>query len=355
MKKRIILDCALMAHRNSGLYHYCLNLGREMTALLEDSTEAEMAFYVPKGEKRAFAPAPVIVEKRGFWKKFNRVPANCRIWHAPFQSGRIFPGKKKPTGLKILLTIHDLNALHEGKSPVDQQESLARTQSLIDQADAIVCISEFCRSDVLRHCDPGNKPVYVIHNGIHRLGVAKLTRKSYRPARPFLFGLGYVNRKKNYGVLLPLLRRGDIELVVSGKLDEPDYVAAIRAEAEKMEVSDRLHLTGPVSEEEKAWYLQNALAFVHPSLAEGFGAPVVEAMQFGKPLFLSNRTSLPEIAGETAFYFEDFEPHHLHSVFEEGMAIYRSNGLAGRLRQRAATYNWQQKAREYLEVYRSLY
>ena len=355
MKKRIILDCALMAYRNSGLYHYCLNLGREMTELLDQSTEAEMAFYVPPAEKQAFTPAPVIVEKSGFWKKFNRVPSNCRVWHAPFQSGRILPDKKQRPGVKVLLTIHDLNALHEGKSPEEQQRSLVRTQSLIDRADAIVCISKFCREDVYRHCDPGNKPVYVIHNGIHQVGVPKLNRHSYRPSRPFLYGLGYVNRKKNYRALLPLLRSDEIELVISGKLDEPDYAGAIREEAERMAVSDRLHLTGPVTEEEKAWYLQNALAFVHPSLAEGFGAPVVEAMQFGKPLFLSNRTSLPEIAGETAFYFEGFEPEHLCSVFEEGMRIYRSNGLAGRIRKRAEAYNWKQKAIEYLEVYRTLF
>ena len=121
-----------------------------------------------------------------------------------------------------------------------------------------------------------------------------------------------------------------------------------------MGVSDRLHLLCPVSEGEKAWYLSNCLAFVHPSLAEGFGAPVVEAMKFGKPVFLSDKTALPEIGGDAAIYFSSFEPEYMQRVFREGMTLYTVNGIEQKAKERAKTFDWEESAVKYLEVYRSL-
>jgi glycosyltransferase involved in cell wall biosynthesis len=91
-----------------------------------------------------------------------------------------------------------------------------------------------------------------------------------------------------------------------------------------------------------------------PSLAEGFGAPVVEAMKFGKPLFLSNRTSLPEIGGDVAFYFKNFEPGHMQQVFAAGLIEYQRNGLQQKIMDRGNQFSWEQKAIEYLQVYRSM-
>jgi glycosyltransferase involved in cell wall biosynthesis len=169
-----------------------------------------------------------------------------------------------------------------------------------------------------------------------------------------LFGMGYVNRKKNFDVLVPLLVNTEFELLIAGRLDEPDYITQMKQHAETLDVSDRLHVLGPVSEEEKAWYLKNCKAFVLPSLAEGFGAPVVEAMQFGKALFLSNRTSLPEIAGDAAFYFDDFEPENMREVLSMGFEKYHQNGMADRIIQRGKEFDWHQKAKEYAAIYQSL-
>lgn len=355
LRKKIILDCDLMKHRNSGLYHYCLNLGHEMEELLHESDEARMSFYIPFTERGSFTNSHYIVEKKSLLNFFNPFLKNCDIWHAPFQSGRVIPDKKKNPRTRVVLTIHDLNPLHEGKTLDEQQRSLAHTQSLIDRSDAIVCISEFCKNDVFAHCELSGKKVHVIHNGIHKVDLPQLNGGSYRPTRPYLFGMGYVNTKKNYHVLLPLLKNENIEMVIAGRLDEPAYIENMQQAAETMGVADRLHLLGPVSEGEKSWYFENALAFVHPSLAEGFGAPVVEAMQFGKPLFLSSLTSLPEIAGDAAFYFKTFQEDHMCEVFENGLKRFTVEKLFNKVKERANKFNWKEKAREYLTVYRSLY
>ena len=354
-KKKIILDCDLMKHPHSGLYHYCLNLGLEVQDLLRNDPDLGISFYVPEAEKNSFGEkAACIVEKRRFWNFLNPLYRDCVVWHAPFQSGRILPDKKKYPGIKVLLTIHDLNPLHEGKSVEEQNRSLSHTQALIDRADSIVCISTFTKSDVLKNCDVKGKPVYVIHNGTHKVNQPGLLPHSLRPQKPFLFGMGYVNQKKNFHVLLPLLKDENLEMVIAGRLDEPDYIYRMKTKAAAMGVEERLHITGPVSEEEKAWYFQNCLAFVHPSLAEGFGAPVTEVMQFGKPLFLSALTSLPEIGGDTAFYFHSFEEGYMQKVFKDGMQLYAANGLADKIKKRGALFNWKEKAKEYLCIYKEM-
>jgi len=354
-KMKIILDCELMKYPNSGLYHYCLNLGLSVKNLLENKGSGNMSFYVPPSEAKTFGnSAKRIIEKEKFWNFFRPVFQGCNVWHAPFQSGRVIPDKKKHPGIRVLLTIHDLNPLHEGKPVEEQKKSLAHTQSLIDKSDAIVCISEFCKRDVLKNCDVKGKPVYTIHNGTHKVHPAQLNGSSYKPSRPFLFGMGYVNTKKNFHVLLSLLENENIEVVIAGRLDEPDYIERMKQQALLMGVADRLHILGPVTEGEKAWYFQNCLAFVQPSLAEGFGAPVVEVMQFGKPLFLSSLTSLPEIGGDVAFYFTSFEGDHMQEVFSRGMELYRKNGMAEKIKKRGMQFGWEEKANEYVNVYQSL-
>jgi glycosyltransferase involved in cell wall biosynthesis len=168
--------------------------------------------------------------------------------------------------------------------------------------------------------------------------------------------MGDVNSKKNFHVLLTLIEQNpSLDLVISGRLAEPDYISEIKSETIRMGIDDRVHLTGPVTEEEKAWYLSNCHAYVHPSLAEGFGAPVVEAMKFGKPLFLSNRTSLPEIGGNVAFFFSSFEPGHMQQIYVEGMERYHREGMSSAIIGRGKEFDWEQSASRYLELYQSLY
>src|SRR6185436_20021663 len=353
--KKVILDCDLMRFRNSGLYYYCLYLGTYVQRILQQQDEADMGYYIPIAERDSFNKKNNIIEKK-YHKFVKPFLWNCDVWHAPFQSGRMVPDKKIDRNVKVLLTIHDLNSLHEGRSYEEQQKSLAHTQQLIDRSDAIVCISEFTRNDVLKNCRVGGRPVYVIYNGASHLVSSSLHSSSYKPTRPFLLGMGYVNRKKNYHVLLSLLKANeDIELLIAGRLDEPDYIRNMQQTAKEFGVDDRLRLLGPVTENEKSWYLSNCRAFVHPSKAEGFGLPVVEAMSFGKPVFISKLTSLPEIGGNAAFYFSSFDESHIQHAYHQGMSRYQNEDMADLIKKRSQDYSWEKSARDYVRVYQSLF
>lgn len=350
---RIILDCDLMRYRDSGLYHYCLNLGNHVNRHLRKEGGEKILFYVPPAEAAIFEDSKnCIIERKWHHRFLKPFLWNCDIWHAPFQSGRIIPKANSKT--KVLLTIHDLNCLYEDKTAKQRRLSLQHTQKLIDRSDALVCISHHCKKDVLENLDTAGKPVYVIHNGTHHVNQPPEKPVGYTPAKPFLFTMGYVNRKKNFHTLVPLLQDNNIELIIAGRLDEPDYIANMKKRADELGVMDRLKILGPVPEEDKAWYFKNCMAFSLPSLAEGFGAPVVEAMAFGKPIFLSNCTSLPEIGADVAFYFNSFDPHHMQSVFQSGMAEYRRNGLTQKIIKRGNEFSWQEKAAAYCKVYKSL-
>ena len=99
---------------------------------------------------------------------------------------------------------------------------------LINRADVIVCISEYCKNDVTFYCDTKSKPVHVIHNGTNTLTEPELLKQSYRPVKPFIFSLGTIMPKKNFHSLLPLVQdQQHMELVIAGRIDDVGYYQSI--------------------------------------------------------------------------------------------------------------------------------
>lgn len=351
--RKIIFDCERMKYPDTGLYHYCLNLGKHLEKNININKE-QLFFYTPKWEQQwSFRPGNHITQNP--FQKFILPPLrDYDIWHSTYQNTHYMPIKNRK--IKVVLSIHDLNFMYdEKKSQAKKQKYMKYMQGLINRADVIVCISEFSKKDVLQHCDVKNKPLYVIHNGTNLLLKPELTTKSYKPRKPFLFSIGVFNRKKNFHVLLPLLKGNLMELLIAGKYDDKDYLHYFQKQSEKLGVDENVHLLGHVSENEKSWYFNHCRAFTLPSISEGFGLPVAEAMSCGKPLFLSDKTALPEIGGDVSFYFRDFQPEHMEDVFNSGMKNYDSNGLRKRIMERGRNFNWDKAARKYLDVYRSLY
>ena len=77
-------------------------------------------------------------------------------------------------------------------------------------------------------------------------------------------------------------------------------------------------------------------------------------MSVGKPVFLSDKTALPEIGKDVAFYFSDFNDVRMQHVFVSGMELYKKHSMEGRIRQRSSDFCWQKAASQYIDLYRSL-
>lgn len=351
---KIIFDCERMKYENTGLYHYCLNLGNYLKNYTDAAAEG-LVFYTPFDALQLFGNKSQYILQNELHKFFLPSLEKYTVWHATHQGSQYIPFRNK--NIKVVLSIHDLNFMYDvSKSAQKKERYLRRLQMLINRANVIVCISEHTKKDVLFYCETHGKQVTVIYNGTNALQNPALYSTSYKPIKPFIFSLGTITRKKNIHTLLGLVNiNRNLELVIAGRPDDADYYRQIEHTVAAKGLQNHVHLTGPVSEEEKSWYFKHCDAFAFPSTAEGFGLPVAEAMSVGKPLFLSNKTALPEIGGKSAFYFKDFSETIMQETFETGMNQYHKFNMHDEIVEKGKEFCWNKAAQEYWKIYRSLY
>ncbi|MCF0071336.1 glycosyltransferase family 4 protein [Dyadobacter sp. CY261] len=350
MLKNVLIDCERMRHPHTGLYHYCLQLGNSILKKVGEEKE-KISFYLPTSAEHIFGEKASYISQHFIHKLFFPDTKSVDVWHCTYQGSKYFPFGKK---VSVILTIHDLNFLYDGKRSEKRiKKYLNRLQLKIDRADHIVAISYYVLEDLKKHLELGDKPTSVIYNGcnIDDSVTVMLPRQSID--QPFLFTIGTIVGKKNFHVLPALLKDNDLRLVIAGIESSQEYKKKIIREAQNLNVLDRLIFTGPISENDKKWYLSNCTAFVFPSIAEGFGLPVIEAMYYGKPVILSRCTSLPEIGGDCAYYFDNFEPDHMRNVLTTSLEHYNKTKPREKIRERARFFSWERAASEYLALYQS--
>lgn len=348
---KIIFDCERMKYPHTGLYHFCHHLGNALKEEIQKEN-GEICFYVPETAKEDFGLNASVIIQKSIHKFWHPSTAGFQIWHSTFQGTNYFPTSKK---IKKVLTVHDLNFLYNEKKSVQKKErELKKLQQKLDQADAIVAISNFVLNDMKAHLTFNHKKSSVIYNGCNFSDISKSQAPLITPTRPYLYTIGTITEKKNFHVLPALLKSFDGALIISGITQSNDYKQKIIDEAKKHGVQDRVLFTGSVSEEEKMWYMENCELFVFPSLAEGFGLPVVEAMYLGTPVLLSRHTSLPEIGGDVASYFDSFEPEEMGSTLKKVFSQRSSaEKTAEKLISQAKLFSWQQAANSYIHLYNS--
>lgn len=349
MPDKIVFDCERMKYPNTGLYQFCLQLGK---ALYAQCHPEQMSFYLPEKAKDVFGTEKNVLLQHSLHKFFFPLLRDTAVWHSTFQGTMYYPASRK---VKIVATIHDLNFLYEEHiGEGERKRNLERLQLKINRADHIVGISQFVLNDLKKHLSVEAKPMSVIYNGCYIEHLDHVAKPQLAVNKPFLFTIGTIAAKKNFHVLPSLLVGNDWSLVIAGIVVEETYKQRIIDEAQKHGVSDRVIFTGGISENDKKWYLENCLAFTFPSIAEGFGLPVIEAMYFGKPTFLSTSTALPEIGGKDAYYFEYFDPESMRETLSKGLAHYKQTSPSELIKKHAASFSWEQAAQEYMKVYRSV-
>jgi glycosyltransferase involved in cell wall biosynthesis len=342
----ILFDAERMKYPHTGLYHFCLNLAKAIEHNLQSNEQLHC--LVPQQEQHFFKHSLTVKP----WHKLFAPSKKITIWHATHQGTNFWPSNKKTP---VVLTIHDLNYYHDNNKSQEKKDAFLKDlQQKINKSQHLTFISNFTMQDCESLLTLGNKPCTVIHNGCNIQQVT-IQQPAHKPTKPFLFTIGTIAEKKNFHVLPALLVGNNYELIIAGITQNKNYKQQIIEEATRLQVLDRVVFTGAVDEATKQWYFENCTAFVFPSLAEGFGLPVIEAMYFGKPVFLSTATSLPEIGGDAAYYFSNFEVTHMQSVLQNGLEDYANHNKKAMVQQRAAMFSWQYAALQYLEVYRTLY
>jgi glycosyltransferase involved in cell wall biosynthesis len=282
------------------------------------------------------------------WQRLRHVQRErYALWHSLHQLNKNRPPLE--CGPRVV-TVHDLNYLY-GRNAFSTWRHHRRTRGLLARTDLIVAISEYTAADVRRHLD-WRGPIEVILNGARSLvgaAMRALPGWAAEPGRPFLFHLSRMSPSKNPQAIVGLARAWpEMTFVMCG----PEGQDSRRLRDAVQLPNVQFHLG--IDEAQKAWAFAHCTGFLFPSLTEGFGLPPIEAMHFGKPVFLSRRTSLPEIGGEVADYFDDFDPASMRLVVERGLARLAVPGRADAIRAHAAKFDWDRAAAAYLALYARL-
>lgn len=345
-KPHVLLTFDSMRYPNTGLYQFGKSLGK---AIINENTAFDLTYFLHNSVTAFDTDATI---QRTYLQKHHKFffynNRGIDLFHFTDQFSRLKP-KKVRDKYKKILTIHDINQVHENISKEKLYMHLKKLGERINSSNRIVTISNFAANDILTYFPHVADRLTVIHNGADKLLLKQGHQPAYLPPKPFLFAIGILAAKKNFHVLPALLTNNDFELVISG-IKTP-YEENIIAEAKKHGVEGRVKITGPISDDDRAWYYKNCEAFVFPSIAEGFGLPVIEAMHFGKPVFVSTRTSLPEIAGNCAYYFENFDPTEMQRVFNAGLEDFHKNSPSPKIITHAESFNWNKTAKQYLQLY----
>jgi len=362
---RVVIDLEKIRHINCGLGRFSLHLGREILKAAQGRVQP--VFLVPKTADQYFSGETFQRINVAPWKKETLLrlvrplvqpllpKPTVSLWHMTHQASRYLPLDAR---VPVLLTIHDLNFLHG--APHDEhfkeiKRKLADIQQRVNRAAAIVTDSEYVARDVQEHVVLGGRPVHVVPLGLSKPCDASAARPVFAPSGPFLLSVGNASAHKNFHVLFDLLEKlPGQRLVIAGKKATP-YGEFLEREVARKGLVDRVILPGEVSDADRQWLYEHCEAFLFPSLTEGFGFPVLEAMQCGKPVFMSRRTSLPEIAGSHGFYFDAFEAASMAAAYWAGMGAFHADlGFVAKAKAHAAEFLWTETARGYVQIYEQI-
>lgn len=281
------------------------------------------------------------------------------VYHCPYYLMPYF------TGVPTILTVYDLIPIQCPYHVSRQARMLFRVaMSLaLRRARGIIAISEDTRSDVTRSFQVQRKRVASIPLAADARFVAQTpaecqrVRQRYGLAGRFVLYLGINKPHKNLLRLIDAWQlavadsssgNADVELVLAGAWD--GRYGSIRQRASS---ARRVRILGPVEERDLPAMYSSAEFFVYPSLYEGFGLPVLEAMACGAAVACSRAAGLAELAGDAALLFDPYQPgdiaNALRTLLTEPHTLY---DLRRRSIERAKGFSWDRTARQTLDVYR---
>lgn len=404
---RVGIDVTGLYIAKAGIYYYTYNLVRHLLALDNEHQYVLLDYAPVRGERPLpFDPHSLEsdrahwVEIRGphrrtlsGWKHLDffggRFSARCvdRILEPPWRwliamatrnrlndaLGRLdvlhisdvnrFGAKKT----NLISTVHDLSPilfpdLHTQQSRTRFERQIGYVQ---EQADLIIAVSEHTKCDVINTLGISAERIRVVHNApnpncrlVHDDGMIDQALQRYGiPEQGYILHVGTLEPRKNlvrlidaYAALLGHFGDELPHLVLAG--GKGWLYEAIFRRVEHLGLERKIIFTGFVADEDLPLLFNGAMFFVYPSLYEGFGIPVLEAMACGLPVITSNISSLPEVAGDAGVLVDPMDTEALSAAMitlledAEQRVDLRSAGLA-----RAALFSWQRTARETLAAY----
>jgi glycosyltransferase involved in cell wall biosynthesis len=373
---RIGFDLRPFLRQETGVGVYFRNLLRELAALDRDNEY----FLFSSSWKDRFSPAklPAFAKMRfrdvrlpvrvlNFlwyrlgWPKLDFFfQASLDLTHSPVP---LF----LPAGGKKVITVCDLFFLeHPELADKEARRTFVRSVGrAVERADAVITISEYSRSVILDRLSADKDKVRAIPLGLDPVFFEEppaeelaATRRSLDLPERFLLFVGAFEPRKNLTGLVEAMRiihgRSEkIPLVIAGRRggDYESVLGGIR----RAGLEEKIRAIGYIPDSELRRLYRLAAVFIFPSLAEGFGLPILEAMASGLPVAASRTSAMPEVAGEAAVYFDPSRPEDMAAAV---IRLLEDEGLRRKLadqgKARARAFSWTVTARRTLDLYRSL-
>lgn len=360
---RIAIDVQTIGRQRGGDETYYRNLLKQYAA--QDSGDDYSLFYTNASAEpflRSLGPR-FSARKLAQGSPWLRIPfaapmelrrTNADVYHTQYVGVR-------PPSVKLVLTVHDLSyEIYPRSFPLNRAFFLKGTRWSAKLADRVIAVSESTKRDLMKFYRLPEEKITVIHNGVDASfsphisqGALARVRKEYDLKKPYLLAIGSAHPRKNTDRLIDALdavnrgRAEGVQLIFTGSL-AADVMKRAAAR-------DDVRVLGHVPDEDLPALYRCANGFVYPSLYEGFGLPVLEAMACGTPVACSNVSSIPEIAGDAACFFSPTDVASMVKaiktllVDENGRRQLSEKGL-----ERSAIFSWEKTARQTAAVYQSV-
>jgi glycosyltransferase involved in cell wall biosynthesis len=353
---RILVDATPLLLRSAGVKTYTYHW---IQALMEQSGNEQILTFPSIGKLQALDHERSMLGPMRTYSHLaqlflgNLVPP-LLSWGMP--SADVFHASilisNPPRKAKLTATIHDMTCrlMPELHTHANRKADENFTKSVLRRAARLIAVSENTKADAVRLAGLDPERIEAIYSGVPEVYFGA------QPApaeRPYVLFVGAIEPRKNIDTLLDAWQgcraRADFDLVVAGASGWSGEKTLARLASQPPGV----RYLGYVSEDELPGLTAGATAFVYPSLYEGFGFPVAQAMAAGVPVITSNTSCLPEIAGEGALLVDPRSPAEIQGALDKLLA---SSALRQQLRTaglvRAQQYRWGVCARKSLEFFR---
>lgn len=264
--------------------------------------------------------------------------------------------RTSPQNTKVVLTVFDL--IHErfpqffsSIDPTHKEKAAA-----VARADHIICISHQTKNDLIEFLQINPSKITVVHLGFS-MTTDKIELSDLTKGSPYLFYVGNRGGHKNFinflrAVALSIELKEKYRIICFGG---GTFSATEQEQIKFLGFSDNQVLQLSGSDAVLAGLYKHATAFIFPSLYEGFGIPPLEAMSYDCPVVCSNTSSIPEVVGDAAAYFDPTNIDEMRVVIESVVSDRElMNSLVSRGRRRILEFSWSKCAAETLEVYRKV-
>jgi len=359
----ILVDGLILDEKPTGLGRYAKRLSEELAKkhkdvifMFREGVEVDIpeqriirvSWPLQRKNPRVSFWARFLWKQLFFFEEIKKVSKNSLIFHT-------IPETFFLTRMKEVIVVHDIiPLLFREMSPRVFYYYRYVLPKVMRKACHIIAVSYSTKNDLVKHYEVKEEKISVVHSGIDP---PRFSNRELPVEGPFVLFVGAFRPGKNVERLFKafsLIKDRIAEKLVLAGSGFSEFEQKLRKLACELGIKDRVNFLGYLKEDSISFLYRRCNLFVFPSLYEGFGFPVLEAMAAGAPVIATNVSSVPEIAGDAALFFNPRSPE---DIAEKMLKVLSSESLKEELRrkgkERAKLFRWEKTASKVLEILKS--